>query len=466
MNVDLRCTLCGSEKKPFPPVARCDKCGGILDYVYDYLEIKLPYSDRRGMWRYRPILPPISEENIVSMGEGGTPLREAKELAEAMGGGKVLLKDETANPTNSYRDRAASLIVSNALDVGAKKLICASYGNFGASAAAYCAKAKIKCTIITPRNVNVSKLAQMYIYGGHIVRSGDVIDDAIAEAERAADGYYQATPELNPLSVEAQKTISHEVLEACRNVDVIIVPTGTGNTAYSIWKGVKECLTLGVVDHIPRMVLVQPDGCATLINEGGKVRVRRVEKPATAASPLVSLMPAYGLLAARAVEESGGFIVTVTDREIIEAEKLLAKAEGIFSEPASAASVACLRKMKDEGFIDHSEVAVCLITASGLKDPYIIDALADGGRRGVKSRGGFKTKFEILRFLEIGESYGYEIWKSIGKRLSIQAVYQHLGELQERGLIEEYYRGRRKYFKLTQRGRRVLRALEEVSLIF
>jgi len=465
LSVVLWCTSCGREKNPFPPVARCDRCGGILDYVYEYWMIKSPYSNRRGMWKYRPIFPPISDENIISMGEGGTPLREAKELAETMGGGRVLLKDETANPTNSYRDRAASLIVSNALDSGAKKLICASYGNFGASAAAYCARAKIECMIIIPRNVNASKLAQMYIYGGLIVRNGNVIDDAIAEAERIADGYYQATPELNPLSVEAQKTISHEVLEDCRNVDLVIVPTGTGNTAYSIWKGIKECLALGVTDHPPRMVLVQPDGCATLISEGGKVRVRRVEKTATAASPLVSLMPAYGRLAAQAVEESGGVVVTVTDREIIEAEKLLAKAEGVFSEPASAASVACLRKMREEGLVDPSEVAVCLITASGLKDPYVIDALADGGRRGVKSRGGFKTKFEILRFLEIGESYGYEIWKFIGKQLSIQAVYQHLGELQERGLIEEYYRGRRKYFRLTQRGRRVLRALEEISLI-
>lgn len=465
MDVVLKCTSCGQEKKPFPPVAKCDKCGGILDYVYDYWEGGSLYSDRRGMWRYRPILPPINERNIVSMGEGGTPLRRAEGLAEVMGGGKVFLKDETANPTNSYRDRAASLIVSNALDFGAKKLICASYGNFGASAAAYCARAKIKCTIITPRDVNVGKLAQMYIYGGHIVRNGDTIDEAIAEAERTADGYYQATPELNPLSVEAQKTISHEILEACKEVDLVIVPTGTGNTAYSIWKGVKECLTLGVVSQAPRMVLVQPDGCATLFSEGGRVKIRRVENPTTAASPLVALMPAYGWLAARAVEESGGFVVNVTDREIIEAEKVLAKTEGVFSEPASAASVACLKKIREEGLVDKSEVAVCLITASGLKDPYVIEALAGGERRGVKSRGGFKTKFEILRFLEAGDSYGYEIWKSIGKRLSIQAVYQHLDELQQRGIVEEYYKGRRRYFRLTEKGKRVLEALEEISLI-
>ncbi|MBS7288627.1 MAG: helix-turn-helix transcriptional regulator, partial [Candidatus Freyarchaeota archaeon] len=138
---------------------------------------------------------------------------------------------------------------------------------------------------------------------------------------------------------------------------------------------------------------------------------------------------------------------------------------GVFSEPASAASVACLKRIREEGLVDRSEVVVCLITASGLKEPYIIEALAGGEKRGVKSRGGFKTKFEILRFLEVGESYGYEIWKSIGKRLSIQAVYQHLDDLQQRGIVEEYYKGRRKYFRLTQKGRRVLKALEEISLI-
>lgn len=463
MNAVLKCTFCGREKDPFPPASKCDVCGGILDYVYDYSEAKLTYSDMQGIWRYYNVFPKISKENIVSMGEGGTPLRSARRLASFVNMERVFLKDETTNPTGSYRDRAASLIVSNALDSGAKKLVCASYGNFGASAAAYCARAGIECTIITPRRVNIGKLAQMYIYGGRIIRSGETIDDAIVEAEKAADGCYQATPELNPLSVEAQKTISYEVLEACKEVDLIIVPTGTGNTAYSIWKGVKECLVFGIADAAPRIVLVQPDGCATLFSEEGKVKLRRIEKPASAASPLISLNPVYGWLAARAVEESGGFVVNVTDREILEAEKLLAKSEGIFSEPASAASIACLRKAREEGLIDRSEVAICLITASGLKDPYVVEALAGNEKVGVRPRGGFKTKLEILRFLEIGDSYGYEIWKAIGKRLSIQAVYQHLDDLQQKGLVEVYYKEKRKYFRLTQKGRRVVEALDEIS---
>ncbi len=464
MEVILKCTSCGNEKPIFPPISRCDKCGGILDYTYDYGKVS-KLCDEKGIWKYRPLFPPVSDSSIVSMGEGDTPLRKARELARVLGGGEVLLKDEATNPTNSYRDRAASLIVSNALDAGAREIICASYGNFGASAAAYCAKAKIKCTIVTPREINVGKLAQMYIYGGRVLRYGEIIDEAIAEAERFSGDYYQATPELNPLSVEGQKTISHEIMEARKDVDIIIVPTGTGNTAYSVWKGVKECLALGIIDEPPRLVLVQPEGCPTLVNDDGRVKVRRVEKALTMASPLVSLMPAYGELAARAVEESGGFVVTVSDREILDAERMLAKMEGVFSEPASAASVACFKKMRETGMVNGSEVIVCLITASGLKDPYIIEALADSRGRRVKARGGFKTKFEILRFLEIGESYGYEIWKALGGRLSIQAVYQHLDELKEKGLIEEDCRGRRKYFRLTRKGERVLRALEELSLI-
>jgi len=449
----------------FPPVARCDICGGILDYTYNYEELPSPYDKGKGLWRYRRIFPPVSDKCIVSMGEGGTPLREARELAHRIGGRHIYLKDESVNPTSSYRDRAASLIVSNALDLGAKTIVCASHGNFGAAAAAYCAKVKMGCTIVTPKEVNVGKLAQMHIYGGKILRNGDTIDEAIVEAEKMGAKSYQATPELNPLSVEAQKTISHEIFEKVKGVDWVIVPTGTGNTAYSIWKGVKECLALSLIEDPPGMVLAQAEGCATLISEEGKIEVRKVKNPKTIALGLLVARHAYGGLAVQAVRESGGKVVTVTDEEIITAERILAKAEGIFSEPASAASVACFKKLLDYGEINPSETVVCLITASGLKDPYVIDALANGAKRGVRSRGGFKTKLEILRFLEVEESYGYEIWKALGKRLSIQAVYQHLEDLLARGLIEEITGKRRKYFKLTRKGERILRALEELSLL-
>ena len=186
------------------------------------------------------MLPPV--KHMVSLGEGGTPLHKAERLAKAVGLKDLYLKDETRNPTNSYRDRAAAFLTSNAIDQGFEALVCATNGNMGASLAAYSAKAELICHVLVPKVVDVGKLAQMIAYDAVIEESGDIVDDSIRKAADLAKetGWYQATAELNPLVVEAQKTISFEINEQFTVPDWVIVSMGSGGTIYSLWKGFKE----------------------------------------------------------------------------------------------------------------------------------------------------------------------------------------------------------------------------------
>ena len=192
------------------------------------------------------MLPPV--KHMVSLGEGTTPLHKAERLAKAVGLKDLYLKDETRNPTSSYRDRAAAFLTSNAIDQGFEALVCASNGNMGASLAAYSAKAGLICHVLVPKVVDVGKLAQMIAYDAVIEESGDIVDDSIRKAADLAKetGWYQATAELNPLVVEAQKTISYEINEQFAVPDWVIVPMGSGGTIYSLWKGFKELNSWGL----------------------------------------------------------------------------------------------------------------------------------------------------------------------------------------------------------------------------
>jgi threonine synthase len=465
----LKCTGCNSEYVPYPIQAVCKKCGSLLQYQYSYERIGKSFEGT-GFWRYASLLPPVNEDNIVTLSEGGTPLRRAKNLSKKLGVKNLLLKDETTNPTNSFRDRAASLMISNALDLGYKKVICASNGNMGASIAAYTAKAGIKSTIIVPKRVDLGKLAQMHIYDAEIIEKGEIVDEAILEAEKRINGNYQATPELNPLTIEAQKTISFEIFEQHGIPDWLIVPTGSGSTTYSLWKGFQELKALDLIKNEPRIVVVQPSGCAP-ITEAYKLKqdIATVEKPETRALALLVANPMYGKLALQAVRESEGTSIAVPDEKTLEAERLLAKSEGIFVEPASATTIASIQTLVNQGKISESETVVCLITATGLKAPYVLEALTKEeteSRRetlGLRSRGwDISTKLKILRLLDLGESYGYEIWKATDKKISIQAVYQHLEEMEKKELVDSFTKERRRYFTITKKGKRVLQALEEL----
>ncbi|HMK94701.1 MAG TPA: threonine synthase [Candidatus Limnocylindrales bacterium] len=460
----LRCINCSTEFPVYPLRSSCEKCGGTLEFIADLPELeKLKFSRQIGFWRYKQILPPV--KHVVSLGEGGTPLHKAERLAKAVGLKELFLKDETRNPTNSYRDRAAAFLTSNAVDRGFETLVCATNGNMGASLAAYAARTGLICHALVPKVVDVGKLAQMIAYDAIIEESGDIVDDAIIKAADLAKetGWYQATAELNPLVVEAQKTISYEIFEQFAVPDWVIVSMGSGGTIYSLWKGFKELKQLGLASKFPRMVGVQTEGCSPIVSKLREDSALKSCNPATRALAILVADPTQSDLAIKAIKESNGLALTVSDAEILGAELLLAKLEGVFAEPASSAAVAALQKWKRSEISADSSV-VCLITGSGLKATDVLQAL----NKKQKTAGlglAVSTKQKILKILSEKDTYGYDLWKQLGRIMTRGAVYQHLNELADRGLVVGYEENGKKFFRLTERGKRVLAAFDDIKML-
>jgi len=461
----LQCIKCGETFDLYPPKAQCPICGGLLEYVIDIEKIKdLKLTRELSFWRYRPLLPRV--KNLVTMKEGGTPLYRAERLSRAFDLSTLYLKDETRNPTNSFRDRSAALIVSNILDLNMKTAICATNGNMGASLAAYCAKYGINCHMIIPKIVDMGKLAQMLVYDAIIEEYGETVDESIIRAEALAEetGWYQATPELNPLVLEAQKTIAFEVAEQFGVPDWFIVSMGSGGTAYSIWKGFKIFYELGKIDSLPKILGVQAEGCSPIVDAYLKKNDGKTEKPFTHAIGILVANPLQKELALNAIENSKGLMISVSDQEIFAAEQSIARSEGIFAEPASSGTIAALKKAREESIIDREESVICLITGSGLKATDVLQTLTKK-RKSAMLGAEFSTKEKILRLLSEKDRYGYELWKDLGKTMTRSAIYQHLNDLRSRGLLSSYLDEGKKYFRITNRGRRVLKAIDEVKVL-
>jgi len=465
--VRLECVKCSAVYSAYPPRYKCVKCGSLLQYAYDFKNFrKLRFKGKFSFWRYKSLMPKV--KRAVSFGEGGTPLHRARRLAERTGIENLFLKDETRNPTNSFRDRSAALLVSNAIEAGFDVLICATQGNMGASLAAYSAKSGLTCHVIVPKMVDMGKLAQMLIYDAIIEEYGEIIDDAIIHAENLAKetGWYQATPELNPLVVEAQKTIAYETVEQFGVPDWFIVSMGSGETIYSIWKGFKELQKMKVIDTLPRMVGVQSAGCPSIVNAyvKPKTRQKKNKKIFTHALAILVKNPLYEKLALKTIKESNGEAVAVSDKEIFTAEQEIARLEGIFAEPSSSATIAALKKLVNRNIIREEETVVCLITGSGLKATDVLQTLTKK-RKATLIGLELSTKEKILRIISHAETYGYALWEKLGKTMTRGAVYQHLNELSRKGLITAYEREGKKFFRLTRRGRKVLRAIDELKVL-
>jgi threonine synthase len=463
----LRCSQCSATSEPYPPRFQCEECGGLLEYAYDFKRLsKVEFAGSFGFWRYKGLLPEV--KTFVTMGEGGTPLHEAERLAGKLGLKALYLKDETRNPTNSFRDRCAALMVSNALDLKHDYIICASNGNLGASLAAYCARSGLICHVVVPKIVDMGKLAQMLIYDAVIEEHGEVVDDSIKRAEslQKETGWYQATAELNPLVIEAQKTISLEIVEQFGVPDWFIVSMGSGGTIHSIWKGFKELQALRRIDNLPRMVGVQAKGCSPIVKAHMKSELKptAASKPFTHALAILVGNPLNGAWALRTLRESNGISISVTDPEIITAEQEIARLEGIFAEPASSATIAALKKLVQQDIINKNDKVVCLITGSGLKATDVLQALTKKRKTAVVGLE-LSTKEKILRILSRKDTYGYDLWKKLGKTMTRGAIYQHLNELSKKGMITAYEKRNRKYFRITKRGKRVLRSIDELKAL-
>ncbi len=372
--VKLRCVSCGSVYPGDPKLFRCPRCGGILEVIYDRLSVSR--GPGRGVWRYSGALPRLPR--VVTLDEGGTPLPRLDSVSRATGL-EVYGKLEAANPTGSFKDRGMSVGVSVALSVGARIVVAASTGNTAASMAAYASRAGLKPVVLLPKGaVAKGKLAQALAYGARVVSVRGNFDKALAIARRLVDeGLAYPLNSFNPYRLEGQKTIAFEVIEDIGVPDYVVVPVGNAGNIAAIWKGFKEAYSSGVIERLPVMIGVQARGANPLEEALVTGVYRPVSKPETIASAIRIGDPVNREKALKAVRESGGTIISVTDDEIIEAGRLLAREEGLLVEPASAASVAGLLKLAREGRLTRGATVVAVLTGHGLKDPDFL-ALVSG----------------------------------------------------------------------------------------
>ncbi|MCQ4080398.1 threonine synthase [Streptomyces sp. RB6PN25] len=330
---------------------------------------------------YRDRLPVTAATPVVTLLEGGTPLVPAQLLSERTGC-DVYLKVEGANPTGSFKDRGMTMAISKAKEEGAQAVICASTGNTSASAAAYAVRAGMVCAVLVPQGkIALGKMGQALVHGSRILQVDGNFDDCLDLARGLSEKYPVAlVNSVNPARIEGQKTAAFEIVDALGDApDIHILPVGNAGNITAYWKGYCEyarpspaaTLNGGASSHIlpaisthrPRMWGFQASGAAPI------VRGEPVRNPQTIATAIRIGNPASWSFAEAARDESGGLIEAVTDRQILSAYRLLASREGVFVEPASAASVAGLLKAAEEGKVDPGQRIVCTVTGNGLKDP-------------------------------------------------------------------------------------------------
>jgi threonine synthase len=310
---------------------------------------------------YRPFLPVGDETPVITLLEGGTPLLRSAALSERLSA-NVWLKYDGLNPTGSFKDRGMTMAISKALEEGAKAVVCASTGNTSASAAAYSARAGLTCVVLIPDGyIALGKLAQALIHGARVLQIRGNFDEALEIVRELGDrAPITVVNSINPYRIEGQKTGAFEIVDALGDApDVHLIPVGNAGNITAYWKGYLQYRAAGRCSRLPRMVGFQAEGAAPLVVG------HDVEHPDTVATAIRIGRPAskYGALAA--ASESGGGIHAVSDGEILAAYRLLASEEGVFCEPASAASVAGLLKVG----VPAGSTAVCVLTGHGLKDP-------------------------------------------------------------------------------------------------
>ncbi len=361
------------------PMYTCPMCGEPLTIVYNkgYLKGRALEGFRgRGVWRYSPMLPFEGDVKPVSLNEGDTPLHRSLRLGGKLGLEELLLKNEGLNPTASFKDRGMTVAVTDAVRRKASRVICASTGNTAASVAAYAARAGLKSYVLVPSGIVArGKLAQAVAYGARIVKVRGSFDEAleIVMETVSRDGDIYLMNSVNPYRIEGQKTLAFEVWEQMggRTPDWLVLPVGNAGNITAVWKGFKELTEVGLTQRTPHILGVQAEGASPLARafEMGFDELVPVENPETYATAIRIGKPISWRRALAAARESGGSIISVSDDSILEAQKTLARMEGVFVEPASAASIAGLEKAMEDGLIGDEDSVVAVLTGHGLKDP-------------------------------------------------------------------------------------------------
>jgi threonine synthase len=404
----LECIDCG-KKHDLATVVNTCSCDGLLEVRYDFSEVRFTLESLSTIpphvWKYRELLP-ISGAPISLM-EGGTPLYRCKRLEQECGIKELYVKHEGMNPTGSFKDRGMTVGVSRAAELGLKTVACASTGNTSASMAIYAAKAGMAAIVLLPRGyVALGKVAQALMHGAKVLAVNGNFDDALVLIQRLCSekGFYLLNS-VNPYRLEGQKTIAFEIVDQLaalgnqRVPDRVIVPVGNAGNISAIYKGFKEFRELNVIDGIPMMTGIQASRAAPIVDafQRGLAKIKPVTEPQTVATAIRIGNPINAPKALRAIRESGGLAESVTDEDILKAQKDLARLEGIGVEPASAASIAGLRKLAEQGEIDRDETVACVATGHLLKDP---EAVLKASRPPIEVEADFDALFAALSELE------------------------------------------------------------------
>ncbi len=380
--IGLRCLICGAEYAPDEVRYVCPHHGneGILDVRYDYTAIAtrtdrdaVAASEWRSMWRYLPLLPVAEPRFIPPLDVGWTPLYRATRLGDALGLPHLWVKDDGRNPTASFKDRASALAVVKARELGEQVITTASSGNAAAALAGMAASAGLESVIFVPASAPQAKIAQLLIYGATVVLVEGTYDQAFDLCIEAANrrGWYCRNTAYNPYMTEGKKTAAYEIAEQLGwdAPDRVFVAVGDGCIIGGLHKGFADLLALGWIEHMPRLMGVQAEGSAALY-EAWRRDTDEVTPitPHTIADSISVGLPRDRLKALRAVRETGGAFIAVSDEEILAAMRDLARLTGVFAEPAAAAALAGLRRALANGQVHPDERVVVLVTGNGLKD--------------------------------------------------------------------------------------------------
>ena len=380
----LKCTICGAEYSPDEVEYVCPKHGddGTLDVLYDYDLIAsrfskddLAASKDFTIWRYKPLLPVEPDSPVPPLQVGWTPLYPAPRLAEKLGLKHLWVKDDTGEPTASFKDRASAVAVVKAQEKGAEVITTASTGNAAAALAGLAASVGLPAVIFVPKSAPPAKIAQHLIYGARVMLVDGTYDDAFELTLKVAKefGWYNRNTAYNPYMTEGKKTAALEICEQLgwEAPDRVFVPVGDGCIIGGIHKGLKDLMALGWIDYMPKIMGVQAAGSDPLVRAWEQGLQGWEMKPVEAhsvADSIVAGLPRDRNKALAAVRETGGAYLRVTDEEILAAIPTVARNTGVFVEPAAAAAYAGLEKAVAEGMVDPDERVVVLLTGSGLKD--------------------------------------------------------------------------------------------------
>ena len=365
----------------------CSRCGGLLDVerseeiestslrsLWQQRRTSLDPRDRSGVWRFREFLPFDQDTQIVSLGEGNTPLYDAPRSADYCHLPQLKLKHQGCNPTGSFKDTGMTAAVTQARKLGARLVVCASTGNTAASLAAYAARADLLCAIVVPGGqVSHAKLAQALDYGAKVLEVEGNFDTCMnLIRELAEDESVYLVNSINPFRIEGQKTVAFELAEQLewRVPDHLVVPGGNLGNSSAFGKGFRELVACGLIDRAPKITVVQAEGAAPFAKfyfEGGDESFANEEHPQTLASAIKIGAPVSWQKAWRAVRETGGSVITVNEQEIADAKAVIGR-DGIGCEPASATTVAGIRKLVAENVIEEHESVIAVLTGHLLKD--------------------------------------------------------------------------------------------------